>query len=241
MAKNHFTFIVTSYNCENWVRKNLDSIYAQKYRNFDVVYIDDNSSDNTFAIANEYPNKICLKNSFNRGKMFNLVDSISKLDEDTIIIVVDGDDWLPNDDTLDLINAAYDSGDIWMTNGSYVIEPENLVVKPKCLGSYWDGNIREKSWEFSPLGTFRKKLFDKIRKKHLMNSSAEYWATTSDQAIMWPMAEMCGPEHHKVVNEITYVYNRLNPLSDDRVNRIDQLQTEKLIRSIKPYNRLESL
>ena len=63
-----------------------------------------------------------------------------------------------------------------------------------------------------------------------MNKRGEFWATTSDQAMMWPMAEMCGPDHFCAINEVLYIYNRLNPLSDDRVHRVDQLTTEQSIR-----------
>ena len=128
-----------------------------------------------------------------------------------------------------------------MTNGSYIVDPIGSVVSPKINQDYWNSNIRKKSWEFSHLGTFRKKLFSKIKRKHLMSKNGSWWATTSDQAIMWPMAEMCGPQHHRVIKDVLYVYNRLNPLSDDRIYREDQLLTERLIRSIKPYDRLEEL
>ena len=74
-----------------------------------------------------------------------------------------------------------------------------------------------------------------------MSPIGQYWATTSDQAIMWPMAEMSGPQNHKVINEILYSYNRLNPLSDDRMNRQDQLLTETLIRKIKPYEKINQI
>jgi hypothetical protein len=40
---------------------------------------------------------------------------------------------------------------------------------------------------------------------------------------------------------VLYVYNRQNPLSDDRVNRMDQLNTESMIRSFEPYERLQTL
>jgi len=84
-------------------------------------------------------------------------------------------------------------------------------------------------------------LFDKIKKKHLMNNSGQYWSTTSDQAIMWPMTEMAGPQHFRKIEKVLYVYNRTNPNSDDRVHRQDQLETEAIIRSKKPYDRLEKL
>jgi glycosyltransferase involved in cell wall biosynthesis len=240
---NNFSIIITSYNCEEWVNINIDSVLNQKYKNYQIYYVDDNSTDNTVAMVEKYnSDKINLfANSFNKGKMQNLVEVNKILKEDTICVILDGDDWFYNSDVLSYLNEVYQDPNIWMTNGSYVIEPHGMAVRPNINSSYWIGNIRQKSWEFSHLGTFRKKLFDKIKKKHLMNSSGQYWTTTSDQAIMWPMAEMCGKENHMVIEKVLYSYNRLNPLSDDKVNRSDQLLTEKIIRQIKPYDKLENL
>ena len=50
---NHFTFIITSYNCEKWVESNLNSILSQNYENYDIVYIDDASTDYTFEKAKQ--------------------------------------------------------------------------------------------------------------------------------------------------------------------------------------------
>ena len=58
---------------------------------------------------------------------------------------------------------------------------------------------------------------------------------------MWPMAEMAGPEHFKAINKVLYVYNRMNPISDDRAHRQDQLLTEQIIRNKKPYSKLQQL
>ena len=74
-----------------------------------------------------------------------------------------------------------------------------------------------------------------------MKKTGEYFSTTSAQAMVWPMLEMSGENNFKVVKEVLYVYNRENPLSDDRVFRKDQLQTEEYIRNIKPYCKLETL
>jgi len=248
---NHFTVLIPSYNVEKWVETNINSALNQKYQNYDIIYIDDCSSDNTFNVAETllkdaqqkgFNGKITVeKNSFNKGKMYNVYEAVHASRDNTIIVILDGDDWLVDENVLSYLNEVYESADIWMTNGSYTIDPTGEVVKPRISDQYWQGSIRHKSWEFSHLGTFKKELFCKVKRKDFMNQQGQFWTTTSDQAIMWPMAEMAGPEHFKAINKVLYVYNRMNPISDDRAHRQDQLLTEQIIRNKKPYSKLQQL
>ena len=245
----HFTIVVPTYNCVSWVSKNLDSICNQEYDEYDIIYIDDASPDGTAQGVKQYlisspftKGEFTLtENPFNKGKMENMFHAVRQAKDNSIIVVVDGDDWLAHNKVLSVLNKAYEGTDIWMTNGSYQETPSNHTRAPQIDQYYWDGNIRHKSWEFSHLGTFRKELFCRIKRKDLMNKRGEFWATTSDQAMMWPMAEMCGPDHFCAINEVLYIYNRLNPLSDDRVHRADQLTTEQSIRGSNSYERLTTL
>jgi glycosyltransferase involved in cell wall biosynthesis len=246
--KNHFTILIPSFNASPWLEENLKSVFYQNYNNFDIYYINDYSTDDTKSKVENYFNnlkfngnkKTLIHNNFNKGKMNNLFYSIKNLREDTIIIILDGDDWLADLNVLKYLDDVYDE-DTWMTNGSYRINPTEEIVRPKIDLNYWSGPIRKQSWEFSHLGTFRKKLFDKIKKKDLMNKDGVFYQTTSDQAIMWPMAELCGREHHKVIDKILYIYNRENPHADDLVHRVDQINTEKEIRNKNSYQQLASL
>ena len=245
----HFTIIIPTYNSVGWINKNLDSVCNQEYDNYDIIYIDDASLDGTVEGVKKYLNNspftkgefVLIENPFNKGKMENMFHAVRQAKDNSIIIIVDGDDWLAHDKVLAVLNRVYSDTQIWMTNGSYQETPANHTVTPQIDRRYWEGKIRHKSWEFSHLGTFRKELFCRIKRKDLMNKRGEFWATTSDQAIMWPMAEMCGPDHFFAVSEVLYVYNRLNPLSDDRVHRTDQLATEQIIRGASPYKRLTTL
>ena len=45
--KTKFKIVVPSYNNEQWVEPNIASILNQTYDNFDVLYIDDASTDST--------------------------------------------------------------------------------------------------------------------------------------------------------------------------------------------------
>jgi len=245
----HFTIVIPTYNSIGWINKNLGSACNQQYDSYDIIYIDDASPDGTADGVKRYLNSspftkgdfALIENPFNKGKMENMFHAVRQAKDNSIIVVVDGDDWLAHDKVLTILNKAYEGTSAWMTNGSYQETPTNHVVTPHVDQHYWDGNIRHKSWEFSHLGTFRKELFCRIRRKDLMNKSGEFWSTTSDQAMMWPMAEMCGPDHFSALSEVLYIYNRLNPLSDDRVHRVDQLTTEQIIRGNSPYERLAAL
>ena len=245
---NHFTFVITSYNCEKYVESNLNSILNQKYDNYDIFYIDDASTDYTFEKANQilesrdFPNDRLeiIRNSFNKGKMENVYNAVKKSKEETIIVIVDGDDWLIGERVLSLLNTVYDDK-VWMTNGSYKVDPGGAIVEPKINSDYWKGNIRLKSWEFSHLGTFRRELFLKIKLKDMLRKDGAFFQTSSDQAMMWPMAEMASEKHFFAIHEPLYIYNFQNPLSDHCVKRRDQLATEKHIRNLKPYKKLETL
>ena len=62
--KNKFVFIITSYNNEQWYKKNLDSIKNQTYKNWRAIYVDDASTDNTYKLVIEYVNNHKLNNKY---------------------------------------------------------------------------------------------------------------------------------------------------------------------------------
>ena len=52
------TIVIPTYNSGLYIGKTLDHLVSQIYKNFSVLVIDDNSSDNTFEIVNSYKNKL---------------------------------------------------------------------------------------------------------------------------------------------------------------------------------------
>ena len=249
--KTHFTIVIPAYNVEQWAKKNFASALTQKYDNYDVYYVNDASTDKTREIVEQTANELSaetkanvkiIHNQKNQKALPNIIMCVKMAPRDSVIITLDGDDRLPHNNVLNVLDEVYRSSDVWVTAGSY-LDTLTGEIGPVRVNhdTFWEDNIRHNHWIFSHLRTFRKELFMKIDEKDMTDDDGEIYKYTFDQVMMYPMAEMSGPEHFRAVYDILYIYNRMNPLSVDKVHREDQLRIEKVIRSKKPYSRLESL
>ncbi len=93
------TFIVTSYNYEKYILKTLESIKAQTYKNFEIIVVDDCSSDNSCEIIEDFISdnqdlKITLiKNETNQGQLASMIRGLENA-EGQFISFIDSDDIL---------------------------------------------------------------------------------------------------------------------------------------------------
>ena len=60
--QNKFKIVIPSYNNEEWVEPNVASILNQTYTNYDVLYINDASTDNTLSLIQGLKNDYNLSN-----------------------------------------------------------------------------------------------------------------------------------------------------------------------------------
>lgn len=90
----------------------------------------------------------------------------------------------------------------------------------------------------SHLRTWKSWLWKKIKQKDLKNSEGNYWSVAGDLAFMFPMFEMSGEKHYRHIPDITYIYNRLNPLNDFKVNQNTANSIDKIIRNKTPYDKI---
>ena len=93
--KPFFSVIIPTYNHANYLKKALDSVLAQSFNNYEIIVIDDNSTDNTSEVVNNYKNKIIYKKISNNriiGRSRNLGISISK--GEWLAFLDSDDEWL---------------------------------------------------------------------------------------------------------------------------------------------------
>jgi len=127
------TIIVPAYDSQDTIKNCLDSIFNVEYSNFEVILVDDCSSDKTVEIAKGYPCKI-INSSERRGPGFSRDRGVGFADGE-IVAFLDSDCIAPKD-WLIKINEKIDSG-IAGLGGKYVL-PEKISVFSKILLTYLD-------------------------------------------------------------------------------------------------------
>lgn len=120
------SIIIPAYNTEKYIRKCIDSILEQTYQNFEVIIIDDCSSDRTIETVQAYQDsriKI-YQNEKNSGPSFSRNRAI-KLASGEYIAILDSDDWWSTDRLEQMINyMEKNNADMIFDNLLYIRENE---------------------------------------------------------------------------------------------------------------------
>jgi len=240
--------VVPTYNTEQWIVRCLDSIYNQSYKNYECIVINDASTDNTRKKIDTYLESIqddrftVIHNTVNKKALQNIVDGFdwlkSKHSPECVLMAIDGDDFLYSAMSLEIIAQVYDRHNPLLTYGNWIGWPfggpsnnraiPDLVHKMK--------NYRELPFAFSHLRTFKSKLWYNIDQEDLKDANGNFYGVGWDVSFMLPMIEMA-QERAVMIPNVLYCYNRINPISDDKIRQQEQIAVDNEIRNKKPYKR----
>jgi len=248
-APIEFVVVIPSFNNEKVCIKNVESVVKQTYPYWEIIYLNDCSTDKTGEKVTNYVRENGLEqrikiinNPKNRGAMANYYHGIMLCPPHKVVATLDGDDWLAHPRVLEMLAKIYEDGTIWATHGNYTTEPfkstSYCTAYPKKLLK--KNQIRNHIWLGCQLRTFYAKLFHLIDKKDLM-WNGDFVPMTSDLAFMFPIIEMASQGHLYFVDEIIYIVNTINPLSDIKKDKKLQADIDKHIRSLPPYKPLKWL
>ncbi len=239
--------IIPSYNNAEWYDKNLSSVFAQDYTDYKVIYIDDDSSDDTYArviektrASGKQSKVTIIKNTQRKGALANIYHAVHEhCPDDAIVVLLDGDDWLKHDTVLSTVVKAYKDDNVWMTYGQDEMYPEGGHHHSRPLPqSVIDANAyRRYPWVTSHLRTFKAWLFKKIKKQDLMYGGT-FFTVTWDMAILFPLLEMSAGRC-KFIEDVLYVYNTATPLNDYKTKFELQQKCHYYIRNQSPYMALQ--
>lgn len=227
------------WNAESYIQRNILSVAQQDYTNYTHVLIDDKSTDNSYAIAEEtiksLPksvrcNFILLKNNKNLGAIQNQLSVIlDRAMEESIVMLLDGDDWLVNNNTIfHYYNDIYDQG-YEFTYGSMWSVADSIPL----IAQEYPESVKEQL-------TYRDYLFNwKIPYTHLRTCLGKHFMTLDhnkfkvngrwmksghDNPLFYELIERVDPDKVYCNREIVCNYNDLNPNNDYKIHSVEQNQ-----------------
>lgn len=127
MNKYKFSIIVPVYNVENYVDKCIKSILNQTYKNYEVIIINDGSTDNSLNIINKYKNnkKIKIITQKNKG-LSNARNNGMKIATGDYLLFIDSDDYI-EDKLLEILNNNINGEDLIRFQTRTVDENYNTI------------------------------------------------------------------------------------------------------------------
>jgi len=155
------SIIIPVYNSSLTLKECLEAIFNSNFKNFEVIVISDNSTDNSVGIAKQYQCKI-IELSENKGPAFARNEG-AKISEGDILLFVDSDVIIKKD-ALNYLSEKFLQNEIDAIQGIYSHEPTYKSIVTQYQMSYncyyiWPENKKYASTLSTCCLAIRKKIF----------------------------------------------------------------------------------
>ncbi len=216
MEQNHLiSIIVPTHNRENFIRKSLDSLLNQTYKNIEIIVVHNESTDNTGVVLEEYERKdtrIKIINQKDKGYGGGVNVGLENANGDYIAIL-EADDWAASDMYEKLLKRALETNADIVKSSFYYVRNEECTQLEEC--KYWYGmdkglkvfNIKEVPdivRYFASLWSclYKKSFIDKYHIRMIETPQATY------QDFSWMAATYANAEKISILEEPLYYYLR---------------------------------
>lgn len=217
-----FSIIIPVFNLKDYICECIDSILKQTFSNYEIILVDDGSTDGTSAICDEYKShhqdKIKVIHQENKGQSYARNVAINEA-QGEYILFVDGDDFLFNDDVLQKINNEIDGADVISFNWTEFYDGHNLNCKKKAVELNDIDTIYDSGKGYLTDAMKYNKLYEwyvwrfAIRKEYWDKQGFEFICGIKYEDVELAYQIVCNSNKIKVLNEIVYCYRLARPNS----------------------------
>ena len=142
------SIIVPNYNHSKFLEKRLDSIFNQTYKDFEIILLDDCSTDDSLKILNEYvtrPNvSYLIVNKKNSGSTFKQWKRGIELAKGEYVWIAESDDWATNDFLSQLVKELDEDSQLGIAYcQSYIVDENDNIV---CDNLSWTSDLDDSRW-----------------------------------------------------------------------------------------------
>ena len=257
--------VIPMYNAENYIEECLESLLNQTFRSFEVVVVDDCSTDFSYVIVESYIPKFdgrlrlakTKKNSGAGGLPRNLGLSLANGE---YVIFLDADDFLLGTALETLYNAAkkYDAEVVYSSTYYNVVEPSKVNIYRDGLGRRMVKEGIEDKTEltiddtdkiFSEFlatgeGNFRNPWSKFVRRDFLIKNEIVFPNIATGEDCIWCINVYAYAKRFLRLPTPLYFYRRYNGTSITRTTRTPQEQLSYWVSSfvdfLKALNDLQS-
>lgn len=176
-----FSVLIANYNNGCYLQEAIDSVLSQDYGNWEIVIVDDKSTDNSSEVYERYKDDSRFHVYFNEKNMGAgyTKNRCAKMANGVICGFMDPDDKLAVEDALAvMVETHLANPDASMVYSGYYQTDENLnVIKEKHGTDIKDANsaLESCSWPFRHFVSFKKSAYDKtVGIDTLMKRAVDY-------------------------------------------------------------------
>ncbi|WP_305084271.1 glycosyltransferase family A protein [uncultured Faecalibaculum sp.] len=125
------SILIPAYNAAEYIDKTLQSIFSQTYQDFEVVIVDDGSTDDTLAVLNQwkkrYPDSIQIQSKENSG-VSDTRNVLLSLARRKYLTFLDSDDYLDQNYLEVLTTTAENNHADMVISGQRKVTPQGEVI-----------------------------------------------------------------------------------------------------------------
>lgn len=208
------SIIVPIYNISDYVGSCIDSIINQDYQNFELILVDDGSTDNSGKICDNYSKmhkNIVVIHKKNGGLSDARNAGIIAATGDYIMFI-DGDDFLRDKTCLSLLNSVLEKEnyDVIQYKMLYFYQKNNKYVSISNINyAEITGNKLEKIELLISKGCFSPSACDKLIKTDVIKkNNILFDKNLLSEDIMWSLKLFLNIKNLYLINDELYVYRQ---------------------------------
>ena len=138
--------VIANYNNEKYIDECINSIKDQTFKDFEIIFFDDNSKDNSVDIVSKHKDIKIIENKsqtkFGSLNQFNAFNQSIEISKGEIIFFLDSDDYFHKEKLEKIVNQFDTKKNLKILYDFPIIfenkKKINQRMKNKLLKTYWD-------------------------------------------------------------------------------------------------------
>lgn len=235
-----FSVLVPVYNVEKYLKFSIESVLSQSYKNFEIILVDDGSTDLSGQICDEYynnyPNIIKVIHQKNQGQLASRCNAVTEATGDYCIFL-DADDELRNNCLMLLSEniIKYNYADMYVYSFEY-FNDDGMVLPCKYDWTNKKGEVaadkKQEIYNYFICGTQFDSLWTKAIKTEILKRDNtpyyKFYGKYMSEDLLQALYPVTYSKRIVFVGESLYLY-RYNPNSVSNTFSLQTLTTKNYV------------